>query len=477
MDKIIEIEKLTGRDNYHRWTFAVEHAMKLQGFWKSVLGTETNEDKKEKATSRLVLYISSNLYVHIQGITTAQDIWDKLKTMYDDSGLTRRCGLLRKLTTTQLLNCGGISEYVDTIIDTAQKLNQIGLNVDDEWVGSLLLSGLPDHFAPMIMAIESSNIKITADSIKTKLLQDFDTYNNYGTNSSTTESALHTRFKGRKVAADKGRKIVCYNCKKEGHIAKFCKKKSCNAEKTLAAGLAVNFNSSENIWLVDSGATSHMTNRRDAFISFKPLDEENVVVVANNNTLKVKGVGDINVEQVLDGKTEDVSITNVLYVPNICANLLSVSQLVAKGFTIKFDDSECTIRKNAQIFMKAHLNRGMFELNILSKSKNMVNLSKEIWHKRLGHAADVNIEKLSRDETSGVDIEETSKSQICTSCLEGKMTRIPYKSSASKAMAILELVHTDVCGPMEQKSMSGSVYYVLFLDDYSSKVFVYTMKK
>lgn len=167
MDKIIEIEKLAGRENYHKWKFSIEHAMKLQGFWKSVLGTETDAGVNEKAMSRLILYISPNLYVHIQGESTTKGVWDKLKKTYDDSGLTRRCGLLRKLTTTQLINCKDISEYVDTIVDTAQKLNQIGFAVNDEWVGSLLLSGLPEHFGPMIMAIESSDIKVTANKIRT----------------------------------------------------------------------------------------------------------------------------------------------------------------------------------------------------------------------------------------------------------------------------------------------------------------------
>lgn len=134
---------------------------KLQGFWKAVLGTETNVDIKEKATSRLVLYISSNLHVHIQDVNIAKDIWLKLETTYDDSGLIRRCGSLRKVTITQLVNCNSISDYVDTITGTTQKLNQIRFKVNDEWIGSLLLIGLPDHFGSMIMVIESSNIKIS----------------------------------------------------------------------------------------------------------------------------------------------------------------------------------------------------------------------------------------------------------------------------------------------------------------------------
>lgn len=266
MEKIIEVEKLFGRENYHKWKFAVEHAMKLQGYWKAVLGTEEKADVLEKATSRLVLYISSNLYAHIQHVTTAKGIWEKLESMFDDSGLTRRCGLLRKLTTTQLVSCDGISDYVDTIVDTAQKLNQIGFKVNDEWVGSLLLSGLPEHFGPMIMAIESSNIKITADTIKTKLLQDFDTYRNF----TSSESSFYSKQRDKK-SFEKAKRVICYNCKKEGHMARFCKmrKKIQNGgsyEKTLMVSFAPKFDDAGNIWLIDSGATSHQRPAPSKFV-------------------------------------------------------------------------------------------------------------------------------------------------------------------------------------------------------------------
>lgn len=63
-----------------------------------------------------------------------------------------------------------MTSYVTQIIDTAQKLSGTGFEINDQWTGSLLLAGLPDRFSPMIMAIEHSGILITADSIKTKLL-------------------------------------------------------------------------------------------------------------------------------------------------------------------------------------------------------------------------------------------------------------------------------------------------------------------
>ena len=80
-------------------------------------------------------------------MTTAKEVREKLKNIYDDSCLTRRCGLLRKLTI-HLANCSSISEHVDLIISTAQELNEIGMSVGDESVGNLLVSGLSEHFSP-----------------------------------------------------------------------------------------------------------------------------------------------------------------------------------------------------------------------------------------------------------------------------------------------------------------------------------------
>jgi len=65
-----------------------------------------------------------------------------------------------------------MEEFVNKIFETAQKVDGIGFKVNDEWIGTLLLVGLPDEYKPMIMGIESSGQQITGELIKTKLLQD-----------------------------------------------------------------------------------------------------------------------------------------------------------------------------------------------------------------------------------------------------------------------------------------------------------------
>ena len=65
---------------------------------------------------------------------------------------------------------------------------------------------------------------------------------------------------------------------------------------------------------------------------------------------------------------------------------------------------------------------------------------------------------------------------VCKGFSQGKNTKNPFPSSNSKAKAILDIVHSDVCGPMSTTSLSRYVYYVSFLDDYSRKTWIYFLK-
>ena len=66
---------------------------------------------------------------------------------------------------------------------------------------------------------------------------------------------------------------------------------------------------------------------------------------------------------------------------------------------------------------------------------------------------------------------------ICESCLEGKMIKRPFKAKGYRPTKPLELVHTDVCGPMRVQDRGGYEYFVTFTDDYSRYGFVYLMRQ
>jgi hypothetical protein len=65
---------------------------------------------------------------------------------------------------------------------------------------------------------------------------------------------------------------------------------------------------------------------------------------------------------------------------------------------------------------------------------------------------------------------------VCRGCALGKFTKASFPSSDTKSAGVLDLVHTDVCGPMSWASLSGHEYYLTFIDDYSRKTWIYFLK-
>lgn len=169
---IPQIERLKGRENWEQWKFAVNAYFEMEGLWSSVEGKETDVSKNVNARSKLISLLDPIIFVHIQKTTSAKEIWNNLSKAFEDSGLTRRVSLLRTLITTKMEDCVSIEEFVNIIMSTAGKLAGTGMNVSDEWIGTLMLAGLPEYYQPMIMGIESSGVQISGDYVKTMLLQD-----------------------------------------------------------------------------------------------------------------------------------------------------------------------------------------------------------------------------------------------------------------------------------------------------------------
>ena len=67
-------------------------------------------------------------------------------------------------------------------------------------------------------------------------------------------------------------------------------------------------------------------------------------------------------------------------------------------------------------------------------------------------------------------------SGVCKGCTLGKNTKKSFPRSKNISKGILELIHSDISGPMSSPSLSGCLYYVLFIDDHSRKSWIYFLK-
>ena len=96
----------------------------------------------------------------------------------------------------------------------------------------------------------------------------------------------------------------------------------------------------------------------------------------------------------------------------------------------------------------------------------------EIWHRRFGHHGMKNLQKLATDQlVNGPDYDVTKDIKFCDSCVDGKHHRSSFpKSGGRGATKLLEIVHSDVCGRLEAKSLSGAEYFVTFIHNKSRYV-------
>lgn len=88
-------------------------------------------------------------------------------------------------------------------------------------------------------------------------------------------------------------------------------------------------------------------------------------------------------------------------------------------------------------------------------------------HEKLGHLNIKDVKSIIKDQKMhAVDIECCDEElQKCEVCVRGKMLCVPFGRSTSTSSSALELIHTDICGPMRVPSFAGSRYFATFVDD------------
>lgn len=435
----ITIEKLLGRQNYATWKIAARAWLELDDLWSAAVdyavdaegnpATPVNADKDRKARSKLVLSMDSVCYVHIQDAKSAREVWNKLAEAFEDNGLTRRIGLLRKLINTSLAASGSMEVYVNGIVTTAHALTGIGFKISDEWVAALLLAGLPEEYRPMIMAMENSGIKLTGDAVKTKLLQEMCPHEN--------QQAFAMKNKGR---GNFGKGVKCWNCGQHGHVSKDCRsKKNSNGRsgEALSAVLSAVGGYKEADWYFDSGATAHMTRSKNLISN--ETSASGGVMAADGKVMTVEAVGTVSLKpHCRDG--ELLPVTGVQFVPQLSANLLSVSQMVKKGHTVTFSKLGCEVRSSeGKLLATGSLTGDLFKLDQHADNRAMACekvVSPSLWHRRMGHLNFQSLKKLRSGCASGINFGD-EKNYDCRICPMGKQTRLKFNKEGSRASELL----------------------------------------
>jgi histone deacetylase 1/2 len=213
-----------------------------------------------------------------------------------------------------------------------------------------------------------------------------------------------------------------------------------------------------------------VTHQTDKFQDLTEHHGKNSLIVGNGEKLEIVATG--------SSKLKSLNLHDVLYVPNITKNLLSVSKLAAdNNILVEFDENCCFVKDKltGKAILRGILKDGLYQLSGIEKDSSAYVSVKESWHRKLGHPNNKVLDTVLK--SCNVKLSPSDHFSFCEACQYGKMHFLPFKNSSSHAREILELVHTDVWGPAPIISSSGFKYYVHFIDDFSRFTWIYPLKQ
>ena len=234
--------------------------------------------------------------------------------------------------------------------------------------------------------------------------------------------------------------------------------------------------SSNPSWLLDSAASHHVTPNLSNLSLSTPYEGPDDIVLGNGSGLHISHSGHATLDS--------FSLSNILCVPSMHHNLISVSQLCSSNnITIEFFPSFFLVkdRLTGAPLLRGESKNNVYEWPNTRESAGMIKracvgqkLSPETWHNRLGHPSSKVFQFLASNQI----IPSTSfkKEFNCDSCMCSKSHRLPFGMSSLISRKPLDLLYTDVWGPSPVKSLDGFSYYLLIVDHFTKYVWLFPMK-
>jgi len=447
---------LTGSDNYFLWYDYITWIIRREGLIEYILsdkiknididnpnGEEQTKILMNNGTVRTILIDSMSPQIHseIAGINSAYDIMIALKQKYE-----------------------GSIDYSYWI----SKLNKLHTNKKNEIMS--VLNQMKDIYS----YTEKYQLKFSENEIID---------NNYDNSKDNNKNCNNHVKNNEKINKDKYYK---YYEKMVYDINNF--------------SVPYNNNFERSIWLYDSGAGEHLTNNKNLLINYRK--EKIVLRCANGTPCAFEGYGEFHFYI----NSTKIILKRVLYSKEVTRNIISgielaktnVSAVTTKDSNLKrilfknnekykklindnrpgviFLDKNLKIvgnffaNKNNEVLITAihtketkyNIKRNIFNINKLN------NESKLIWHRRLGHYYIENIEKY-------LNLHKV-KNILCDDCKISKMKRVSHNKETPKANDILDVIHSDIIGPINE-SYNGMKYIITFIDEASHKNWIFLMKR
>ena len=294
------------------------------------------EKRENKAKVLLKMSVKDNVIAHIRDCKTSAEIWTKIKSLYETQNANRLSTLKSKLFSMRMDERESATAFFARIKDVKDGLGAIGVAVADEDLVAITMNGMRDDFQTFITGVSEREKTPTFDDLTAILQQEEERRQNLNLNPQSDDLALvakrrlskgkqsqqksvqkggttHKNHCHKGMLANHSEKKCCY-CGKKGHIQSECYKKQADDAKRRQANAkhrgyfveeedfshefrlftvncALSASNEDDIWYVDSGASSHMTGNKEFFDSLEEIINGSKIYLGDDNGYHIKGHG------------------------------------------------------------------------------------------------------------------------------------------------------------------------------------------
>lgn len=312
--------------NYDLWKIRTKQVLVREGLWRVIVDaipkTKTDAwiEKDEKAAATIGYLVENSQLQLIKDASSAKETWSILENYHVKQSAAGRVGLIKKLSRLELEEEGNLEEHLIEMDMLFDKLKEVGCEISDDLKGGFILASLPDSYDSFVTMMEGQESGFTMKPLRTKLLNESDKRQHKL--KVKEEKAMKAAAVMERKVSNESKNRVCFECRIVGHIRKNCyrylsrlakEQQVDHREKKIESTAANSVTQKESVreicftaatrrpswaldtkWLLDSGASRHMTGEKRFFTTFSEQCAK--VELADGKELISVGIGTVTIK-------------------------------------------------------------------------------------------------------------------------------------------------------------------------------------